>query len=112
MSKTSKAILGIALAGILGGGGAYIGFSTVENNKLKNDYTKLNNQYEIIKKGYDEQQKLIVSKDTTIEDLKRQLEALNQDEVEIQFDSESEIIKFVDGKIIEIVGPIDPEGAQ
>ena len=45
-------------------------------------------------------------------DLKRQLEALNQDEVEIQFDSESEIIKFVDGKIIEIVGPIDPEGAQ
>ena len=45
-------------------------------------------------------------------DLKRQLEALNQDEVEIQFDNESEIIKFVDGKIIEIVGPIDPEGAQ
>ena len=45
-------------------------------------------------------------------DLKRQLEALNQDEVEIQFDNESEIIKFVDGKIIEIVDPIDPEGAQ
>ena len=76
MSNTSKAILGIALAGILGGGGAYIGFSTVENNKLKSDYTELNNQYEIIKKGYDDQQKLIVSKDTTIEDLKRQLEEL------------------------------------
>ena len=45
-------------------------------------------------------------------DLKKQLEALNQDEVEIQFDNESEIIKFDDGKIIEIVGPIDPEGAQ
>ena len=75
MSNTSKALLFIGLC-VLGGSVTFAGFSAAENNKLKSDYTELNNQYEIIKKGYDDQQKLIISKDTTIEDLKRQLEEL------------------------------------
>lgn len=75
MSKTSKALLFIGLC-VLGGSVTFARFSAAENNKLKSDYTELNNQYEIIKKGYDDQQKLIISKDTTIEDLKRQLEEL------------------------------------
>ena len=73
MSNTSKAILGIALVGILGGGGTYAGFTIAENNKLKNDnksltetVTEITDENTQLKKDKQKLYELITGKDNQI----------------------------------------------